>query len=207
MHVDDCREAAARVDVVSEAAAVGLSVRPGRAVVVVLRGSRRAPEIVVRYEIQLADPWMPESLHPYHQELGAAGAASAVRARRRGCRAAQKATSRAIRTPGARHEIPSSNALRRVHCRLEPGRPRTGRSRAPASACPRRKALSRGRRNRARRLRCAVRDDSKRSAYALSPPSDSDVPHVNWKPRSRRCRTKSVRRGARPRSRRLWARG
>ena len=87
-----------RVDVVSEAAAAGLSVRPGRAVVVVLRGSRRAPEIVVRYEIQLADPWMPESLHPYHQELGAAGAAFAVQARRRGCRAAQKATSRAIRT-------------------------------------------------------------------------------------------------------------
>lgn len=80
----------------SEAAAVGLSVRTGRAVVVVLRGTRRLPLIVVRYDIQLADPWVPESLHPYHHELGDSGPAGG-RARRRGCQAAQKASRRAVR--------------------------------------------------------------------------------------------------------------
>jgi hypothetical protein len=79
------------------AAAVGLTVRTGRAVVVVLRGTRRAPEIVVRYEIQLADPWVPESLHPYHHELGDRGSAG-TQARQRGCQAARKAARRAIRT-------------------------------------------------------------------------------------------------------------
>ena len=68
----------------------------GRAVVVVLRGTRRLPLIVVRYDIQLADPWVPESLHPYHHELGDSGPAGG-RARRRGCQAAQKASRRAVR--------------------------------------------------------------------------------------------------------------
>ena len=81
----------------TKAAAVGLSVRTGRAVVVVLRGTRQAPEIVVRFEIPLADPWVPESLHPYHHELGDSGPAGA-QARRRGCQAAQKAARRAVRT-------------------------------------------------------------------------------------------------------------
>ena len=81
----------------TEAAAIGLSVRTGRAVVVVLRGTLRAPQIVVRYEIQLADPWVPESLHPYHHELGDSGPAGA-QAQRRGCQAAQKAARRAVRT-------------------------------------------------------------------------------------------------------------
>lgn len=76
---------------------MGLSVRTGRAVVVVLRGTRRTPEIVVRYEIQLADPWVPESMHPYHHELGDGGPAGA-QARRRGCQAARKASRRAVRT-------------------------------------------------------------------------------------------------------------
>lgn len=71
--------------------------RTGRAVVVVLRGTRRTPQIVVRLEVQLSDRWVPESLHPYHQELGDSGA-SARRARRRGCRAAENATRRAVRT-------------------------------------------------------------------------------------------------------------
>jgi len=81
----------------TEAAAVGLKVRTGRAVVVILRGTRRLPEIVMRFEIQLADPWVPESLHPYHHELGDCGPAG-EQARRRGCRAARQATGRAIRT-------------------------------------------------------------------------------------------------------------
>ncbi len=77
-------------------AAVGLKVRTGRAVVVILEGTRAAPAIALRHEIELADAWVPESLHPYHQELGDAGAAGAV-ARRRGCAAARRATRRAIR--------------------------------------------------------------------------------------------------------------
>ena len=81
----------------SEASAVGLSVRTGRAVVVVLRGTCPTPEIVVRYEIQLADSWVPESLHPYHYELGDSGPVG-TQARQSGCRAAQKTTRRAVRT-------------------------------------------------------------------------------------------------------------
>ncbi len=65
--------------------------------VVVVRGTRRAPQIVVRFEIQLADPWVPESLHPYHHELRDSGLAG-EQARQRGCQAAQKASRRAIRT-------------------------------------------------------------------------------------------------------------
>ena len=81
----------------TEGAAVGLSVRTGHAVVVVMRGTRQVPEIVVRYEIQLADPWVPESMHPYHRELGDSGPAG-EHARRRGCEAARQASQRAVRT-------------------------------------------------------------------------------------------------------------
>jgi len=81
----------------TETAAVGLRVRTGRAVVVILRGTRRGPQIVLRHEIELADPWVPESLHPYHHELGDSGPAGA-QARQRGCEAAQKASQRAVRT-------------------------------------------------------------------------------------------------------------
>jgi hypothetical protein len=78
-------------------AALGITVRTGCGVVVVLRGTRRTPEIVLRHEIQLADPWVPESRHPYHHELRDHGLAG-VRARRRGCTAARVAAHRAIRT-------------------------------------------------------------------------------------------------------------
>ena len=77
------------------AAAIGLMVRPGRAVVVILKGTRRAPEIVLRHEIDLADAWVQESLHPYHQELGARGPVGEM-ARRRGCEAATNAARQAI---------------------------------------------------------------------------------------------------------------
>jgi len=77
-------------------AAVGLTVRTGRTVVVVLRGARRRPEIVVRFETQLADSWVPESMHPYHHELGDPGPVGTA-ARQRGCTAARRATRRAIR--------------------------------------------------------------------------------------------------------------
>lgn len=76
---------------------IGLKVRTGRAVVVILRGTRRAPEMVLRHEIDLADPWVRESMHPYHQELGDGGL-EGMRARRRGCAAAGKAAPRAVRS-------------------------------------------------------------------------------------------------------------
>jgi hypothetical protein len=66
-------------------------------VVVILRGPRHAPEIVLRHELDLADPWVRESMHPYHQELGERGADGA-RGRRRGCAAAGKAAPRAVRS-------------------------------------------------------------------------------------------------------------
>jgi hypothetical protein len=75
---------------------VAFTVRAGRAVVVILRGPRKSPAIVLRHEIDLADPWVRESLHPYHQELGDRGA-DGVRARRRGCAAANEAARRAVR--------------------------------------------------------------------------------------------------------------
>ena len=77
-------------------AALGLNVRAGRAVAVILEGTRRAPEMVLRHEIDLADPWVRESMHPYHQELGVRGS-DGVRARRRGCAAAGKSARRAVR--------------------------------------------------------------------------------------------------------------
>jgi hypothetical protein len=78
-------------------ASLGINVRAGRGVVVILKGVRQAPEIVLRHEIDLADPWVRESLHPYHQELGNRGP-EGVRARRRGCAAAGKAARRAVRS-------------------------------------------------------------------------------------------------------------
>ena len=77
--------------------AVAFTVQAGRAVVVILRGSRRAPSIVLRQEIHLADPWVRESMHPYHQELGDR-AVEGARARRRGCTAASTAAQRAVRS-------------------------------------------------------------------------------------------------------------
>jgi hypothetical protein len=77
-------------------AAVGLTVSTGRAVVVVLRGTRESPEMVVRYEIQLSDPWLRESSHPYHLELRNAGP-EGEQARMRGCNAAEAAARRATR--------------------------------------------------------------------------------------------------------------
>jgi hypothetical protein len=78
-----------------EAVAVGLMVRTGRAVVVVLRGTRGRPQIAVRQEIQLADPRVPGSMHPYHLELDEPGPAG-VEARGRACAAALEASERAI---------------------------------------------------------------------------------------------------------------
>jgi hypothetical protein len=81
----------------TEAVAIGLEVRTGRAVAVLLRGTPREPVIVLRHEIHLADPWVPESMHPYHHELGNRTPEGAL-ARRRGTDAARKAARHAIRT-------------------------------------------------------------------------------------------------------------
>lgn len=78
------------------AAALGLRVHTGCAVAVILAGTRRAPRIVLRHEIDLADMWVPESRHPYHQELGNR-VTNGEQARRRGCEAARAAARRVIR--------------------------------------------------------------------------------------------------------------
>jgi hypothetical protein len=64
-------------------------------VTVIVNGTREAPTLVLRHEIGLADPWVPESGHPYHRELGDHGPAG-EQARRSGCEAAQSASRRAI---------------------------------------------------------------------------------------------------------------
>jgi len=81
---------------VNPSVAVGLNVRAGRAVAVIVTGTRRSPSLALRHEIALADPWVPESGHPYHRELGDHGRAG-EQERRRGCRAAATASRRAIR--------------------------------------------------------------------------------------------------------------
>jgi hypothetical protein len=78
------------------AAGLGLEVHTGRAVVVILVGTFQTPEIVLRNEIDLADPWIRESMHPYHQELGESGSAG-EQARRRGCEAARRVSRQVIR--------------------------------------------------------------------------------------------------------------
>jgi hypothetical protein len=77
-------------------AALGLTVTTGRATVAVLRGTRAAPEMVARFEVQLSDRWQAESSHPYHQELGRPRSEGEP-ARVRSCRAAEAGVRRAIR--------------------------------------------------------------------------------------------------------------
>lgn len=79
-----------------QAAALGLTVATGRATIAVLRGTRAAPEMVARFEVQLSDRWQVESSHPYHLELGRPGSEGEP-ARVRGCRAAEAGVRRAIR--------------------------------------------------------------------------------------------------------------
>jgi len=76
-------------------AGLGLSVFAGRAVAVVLRGTRAEPAIALRHWLELGDPWVPESFHPFHQELGDTGEAGRA-ARVRGCAAANTSVRRAI---------------------------------------------------------------------------------------------------------------
>jgi hypothetical protein len=60
-----------------DAAAIGLRVKTGRAVAVILAGPRREPRVIERREIPLCDPSVSYSGQPYHAalELGEARAA------------------------------------------------------------------------------------------------------------------------------------
>lgn len=79
----------------SAPAGLGLSVFAGRAVAVIVSGSRAEPAIALRHWLELGDPWVPESFHPYHRELGDVGEAGRA-ARIRGCAAANASVRRAI---------------------------------------------------------------------------------------------------------------
>jgi hypothetical protein len=115
-------------------AGLGLEVHTGRAIAVILAGPFQTPEIVLRHEIDLADPWVRESMHPYHQELGDRGSAGA-HARRRGCAAARKASSRALRrlvSEMRRHGLEPSKATVVVSGRAHPAQAGGAHARAHA---------------------------------------------------------------------------
>ena len=71
-------------------ATVGLRVRTGRAVMLALAGTGDAPIALVRREISLTDPKVPDSGAPFHLGLELAGA-RAHRAVERACHAARTA--------------------------------------------------------------------------------------------------------------------
>jgi hypothetical protein len=48
---------------------IGLRARTGRAIAVVIGGSRTAPLVVSKTEIKLTDPKIPETFQPYHEVM------------------------------------------------------------------------------------------------------------------------------------------
>ena len=154
--------------------------RPGRAVVVILKGTRRAPEIVLRHEIDLADAWIRESLHPYHQELGDRGSAG-EQARRRGCKAACHAAQRAVHTLLDEMRCPRFRAPRRRPCARRVSSTGAGYWRACRAPSARRSSTTK--RSRARLLAavCALRRTSKRISGLWRPDNSGE-------PRSRSTR-------------------
>jgi len=76
--------------------AVAFKLHGGRALTVILRGTQHAPDMVLRHSVDLADPWVAESRHPYHQALGAR-APDGEAAMRRGCQVARASAGRAVR--------------------------------------------------------------------------------------------------------------
>jgi hypothetical protein len=48
---------------------IGLRAKTGRAIAVVLGGSRTAPLVVLKTEIKLTDPKIPETFQPYHEVM------------------------------------------------------------------------------------------------------------------------------------------
>ena len=74
-------------------AVVGLRVKTGRALALVITGTRTAPHAFRREEVWLADRAQPHTIHPFHLELEGqpkAAAAAAEEARRIGARALQR---------------------------------------------------------------------------------------------------------------------
>ena len=115
-------------------AGLGLDVNTGRAVVVLLAGTFETPEIVLRHQIDLADPWIRESMHTYHQGLGESGSAG-EQAPRRGCDAAQKTSRQVIRTfvgEIPRHGLEPSTASIVVGSLVDHARTRGAHARAHA---------------------------------------------------------------------------
>ncbi|MFI5316865.1 MAG: hypothetical protein ACHQ6T_14285 [Myxococcota bacterium] len=78
------------------AAAIGLRVKTGRAVAVLLAGSAAEPHVLERREIPLSDPAVPHSHQPYHAalELGEQRAAPLVE---RACEAVRAVALRELR--------------------------------------------------------------------------------------------------------------
>jgi hypothetical protein len=75
--------------------ALKFTLHAGRALTVILKGTRRAPMTVLRHDFDLADPWVLESRHPYHQARGARRLDGEA-ASRLGGQAARNSTSRAV---------------------------------------------------------------------------------------------------------------
>src|SRR5262245_32226380 len=46
--------------------AIGFRVKSGHAIAVTLEGSRTAPRVIARYDVELSDPAVPETRQPYH---------------------------------------------------------------------------------------------------------------------------------------------
>src|SRR4029453_13962281 len=107
------------------------------AIVVILAGTIQTPEIVLRHEVDLADPWVRESMPPYHQELGDRRSEGKP-ARQRGCAAARTASSRALRrlvSEMRRHGLEPSRATVVASSLADPARagaPTRGRMRKSA---------------------------------------------------------------------------
>lgn len=62
----------------AESVAIGLRVKTGRAIAVVLAGPPRSPRVVVRRELVLHDAAVPDSGQPYHAGLEAGERADAI---------------------------------------------------------------------------------------------------------------------------------
>jgi hypothetical protein len=115
-------------------AGLGLEVHTGRAVVVLLAGTFETPEIVLRHQIDLADPWIRESMHPYHQSLRKSGSAD-EEAQRRGCEAARRTSVQVIRAfvdDIRGHHFEPSAATIVARSVADPGRTRGAHARAHA---------------------------------------------------------------------------
>jgi hypothetical protein len=74
-------------------AVVGLRVKTGKALAVAVTGTRAAPHALIRQEVQLADPDVPDTAYPFHLELEGqpdAATAAAQQARQIGSIALQR---------------------------------------------------------------------------------------------------------------------